>query len=143
VKPACTPNRAQLWSYNQGAILGGLTDLYEITRTTNPKFAQNALALANEIADCVTDQHCGGNTSTSNFPPVDSLGILTEACGMNRCTYSPSYQFRGIFVRNLAQLNKVTGKDTGFLAANAHSVWTQDRNSNNLFGFYWDASTPF
>jgi len=22
-------------------------------------------------------------------------------------------------------------------------VWTQDRNSNNLFGFYWDASTPF
>jgi hypothetical protein len=22
-------------------------------------------------------------------------------------------------------------------------VWTQDRNSNNLFGFYWDASTLF
>jgi hypothetical protein len=21
-------------------------------------------------------------------------------------------------------------------------AWTQDRNSNNLFGFYWDASTP-
>jgi hypothetical protein len=62
---------------------------------------------------------------------------------MNPCTYTPSYQFKGIFVRNLAQLNKVTGKDTGFLAANAHSVWTQDRNSNNLFGFYWDASTPF
>jgi hypothetical protein len=42
-----------------------------------------------------------------------------------------------------AQSNKVTGKYTGFLAANAHSVWTQDRNSNNLFGFYWDGSTPF
>ena len=139
----CTPHRAQFWSYNQGVILGGLTDLYEITRTTNAKFAQNALALAAEIADCVTDQHCGGNTSISKFPLVDSLGILTEACGTNPCTYAPSYQFKGIFVRNLVQLNKVTGKYTAFLAANAHSVWTQDRNSNNLFGFYWDGSTPF
>jgi hypothetical protein len=52
-------------------------------------------------------------------------------------------EFKGIFVRNLAQLNKVAGKYTGFLAANAHSVWTQDRNGNNLFGFSWDASTPF
>lgn len=62
---------------------------------------------------------------------------------MNPCTCAPSYQLKGIFVRNLAQLNKVTGKCAGFLAANAHSVWNQDRNSNNLFGFYWDASTPF
>jgi hypothetical protein len=55
----------------------------------------------------------------------------------------PLVPVQGIFDRNLAQLNKVTGKYTGFLAANAHSVWTQDRNSNNLFGFYWDASTLF
>ena len=45
--------------------------------------------------------------------------------------------------RIYAQPNKVTGKYTGFLAAHAHSVWTQDRNSNNLFGFYWDGSMPF
>ena len=62
---------------------------------------------------------------------------------MNPCTCAPSYRLKGIFVRNLAQLNKVTGKCAGFLAANAHSVWTQDRNSNNLFGFYRDASMPF
>ena len=62
---------------------------------------------------------------------------------MNPCTCAPSYRLKGIFVRNLAQLNKVTGKCAGFLAANAHSVWTQDRNSNILFGFCWDASMPF
>jgi hypothetical protein len=55
---------------------------------------------------------------------------------MNPCTCAPSYQLKGIFVRNLAQLNKVTGKCAGFLSGNAHSVWTQDRNSNNLFGLY-------
>jgi hypothetical protein len=65
-------------------------------------------------------------------------GMRNES--MHLCPLVP---VQGIFVRNLAQLNKVTGKYTGFLAANAHSVWTQDRNSNNLFGFCWEASTPF
>jgi hypothetical protein len=42
-----------------------------------------------------------------------------------------------------AQPNKVTGKYTGFLAANAHSVLSQDRNCNTLFGLYWDGFMPF
>jgi len=139
----CSPQRAQFWTYSQGVILGALADLHEIYKTTNPALARAVLARATEIADCVTDRRCGGNTSISKFPLVDSHGILTEACGTNPCTYAPSYQFKGIFVRNLAQLNKITGKYKGFLAANALSVWAQDRNSENLFGFYWDTPPPF
>ncbi|MHB1701378.1 MAG: glycoside hydrolase family 76 protein [Acidobacteriaceae bacterium] len=139
----CTPQGDRFWTYNQGVILGGLTNLYQIIRTTHPELARIALAEANKIADCVTDKNCGGNTAISKFPLIDSRGILTEACGTNPCTYAPSYQFKGAFIRNLAQLNEITGKYTGFLAANALSVWTEDRNSNNLFGFYWDTPPPF
>ena len=139
----CAPQHGQFWTYNQGVILGGLTDLYESSKVTNPKLADGFLKQASAIADCVIDKHCGGNTMISHFPLVDARGILTEACGTNPCTYGPSYQFKGIFVRNLAQLNKVTGKYTAFLAANAVSAWAQDRNSDNLFGFYWDSPPPF
>jgi predicted alpha-1,6-mannanase (GH76 family) len=143
--PPCTPQpqRGQFWTYNQGVILGGLTGLYELNKKTHPALAKDFLVRATEIADCATDHRCGGNAAISAFPLVDSSGILTEGCGTNPCTYAPSYQFKGIFIRNLAQLNKVTGKYKAFLAANASSVWVHDRNSNNIFGFYWNAGPPF
>jgi hypothetical protein len=141
--PPCTPQGNQFWSYNQGVILGGLSDLYEITRHTDPTLAASALSSATGVANCVTDRHCGGNTSVANPPLLDARGILAEACGTSPCTYGPSYQFKGIFVRNLARLNVLTGRYTGFLAANADSVWTRDRNGDNLFGFYWDSPPPF
>ena len=139
----CAPQHGQFWTYNQGVLLGALTDLYESNKASNPKLADSFLKQATSIADCVIDKHCGGNTNISHFPLVDARGILTEACGTNPCTYGPSYQFKGIFVRNLAKLNKATGKYTAFLAANAASAWTQDRNTDNLFGFYWDSPPPF
>ena len=139
----CAPQHGQFWTYNQGVILGGLTDIYESNKAANPKLAEGFLKQATAIADCVIDKRCGGDAGISRFPLVDARGVLTEACGTNPCTYGPSYQFKGIFMRNLAQLNKVTGKYTAFLAANAASVWEQDRNSENLFGFYWDAPPAF
>ncbi|HEY5329755.1 MAG TPA: glycoside hydrolase family 76 protein [Acidobacteriaceae bacterium] len=137
----CTAQGREFWTYNQGVVLGGLTDLYGIYKTRDPKLAKSLLARAVEIADCVVDKGCGGNTAISKFPLLDAKGILMEACGTNPCTYGPAYQFKGIFVRNLARLNEVAGKYTGFLAANAASAWTQDRDDEGLFGFYWDG--PF
>ena len=133
----CEAHRGQFWTYNQGVVLGGLTDLYGVFKASDPKLAKSLLARATEIADCVVDKGCGGNTAISKFPLVDAKGILMEACGTNPCTYGPAYQFKGIFVRNLARLNEVTGKYSGFLAANAESAWISDRNDDGLFGFYW------
>jgi predicted alpha-1,6-mannanase (GH76 family) len=141
--PHCSPQRGQFWTYNQGVILGGLTDLYVVNKTTNPALAQSVLRQATEIADCVTNRNCGGNPSVSKFPILDSRDILTEACGTDPCTYSPAYQFKGIFMRNLSKLNQVTSKYSQFLEANASSVWTRDRGKDNLFGFYWDSPPSY
>lgn len=135
---ACRPQGIQYWTYNQGPILGGLTQLSAILSKSQPAAAAD-LRQAETIATCVVNRGCGG---AANPPLVDASDILTEACKTSPCTYAPAYQFKGIFVRNLGQLNAVDGSYTAFLAANAAALWA-GRNAQNLFGFYWDARPAF
>lgn len=141
--PPCTPEGTQYWTYNQGVILGGLSQLYQATAVTDPTEAQVALSQARAIANCVTSRSCGGDTAIANPPLVDERGILTEACGTHPCTYAPSYQFKGVFVRNLAILGRITPGFEGFLAANAASLWSGDQSVGGEFGFYWDSPPAF
>lgn len=124
----CANNQETTWTYNQGIILGGLTDLYKITGNTS------YLTKAESIA----------NAAISNL--VSSAGTLREPCEPS-CN-GDQEQFKGLFMRNLAYLYDVDHQQTyfRFLATNANSIWANDRNSSNQLGLAWngpfDSATP-
>lgn len=118
----CVNNGETTWTYNQGVILGGLTDLYKVTGNTN------YLAQAEAIASAATTRL------------VSSAGVLQEPCEVtDSCGGGDVPQFKGIFVRNLAYLYDVDLKPaySNFFVVTAHSVWFEDRNSSNQFGLPW------
>ena len=121
---SCANNGETTWTYNQGVILGGLTDLYKVTGDSN--YLNQATSIA---------------TAATEFL-VDGNGILREPCESGNCG-SDGPQFKGIFVRYLAYLYDVTRNAVyyNFLYKNAHAVWFNDRNSSNQLGLHWDG--PF
>lgn len=120
----CTNNGDTVWTYNQGVILGGLTELY--FATGNGTF----LSTAKKIADAVV--------SSAELSPN---GILTESCELTGEDCDNNQQaFKGIFTRNLAELNVLLSGEpyTQYLENNARSAWDKDRNGADLFGVSWD-----
>jgi len=121
----CGNNGATTWTYNQGVILGGLTDLYKTTGDTN------YLAQATAIADAVI------------ATLVDAHGVLQEPCKDGNCHGGDVPQFKGIFIRYLAYLYDETHQAAylDFLQKNAQAVWANDRDADNHLGLKWDG--PF
>jgi predicted alpha-1,6-mannanase (GH76 family) len=119
----CENNNGTVWSYNQGVILGALSELSRATRDTS------FTTLAKRIADA-------GIAKLS-----DSDGILHDPCEPD-CGADGS-QFKGVFARNLRILQQVSpeARYAKFLGRNADSVWHADRNRRNKFGLVWDG--PF
>lgn len=120
----CANNGQPTWTYNQGVVLGGLTDLFKVTGNSN------YLTEATTIATAAINNLVVGN------------GILTElACGPNCGPDGP--EFKGIFQRNLAYLYDETHNPTfyHFLTNNAHAIWANDRNVFNELGIEWNG--PF
>lgn len=117
----CQNNRRTTWTYNQGVILGGLVELYRVTKDTN--CLNQALAIA--------------DAATSSL--VYSNGILREPCEPDHCRGADVPQFKGIFVRYLANLYDLTRKPAyrEFLASNARSVWINDRDAAGRLGLRW------
>lgn len=118
----CTNNGATTWTYNQGVILGGLSELYLATGD------EEYLNTAKNIADAVV--------SSAALSPD---GILTEPCEAAGDCDSNQEAFKGIFTRNLAELNiLLAGRPyDSYLADNAQSAWKNDRNSSDLYGLSW------
>ncbi len=116
----CENNGGTTWTYNQGVILGGLTDLYKTTGDTN--YLQQAMAIA--------------SSTITNL--VDDGGVLLEPCGGD-CG-GDGTEFKGIFERNLTYLYDETryAPYYNFLYTNAHAVWFNDRNVFNQLGQLWD-----
>src|ERR1043166_4759493 len=117
----CLNNGQTTWTYNQGAILGGLTDLYKATGNTN--YLTQALAIADAAISYLTYAN----------------GVLREPCEISGCGGGDVPQFKGVFIRNLAYLYDVNRKPSyyTFLFTNAHSVWFQDRNGATQLGLKW------
>ncbi len=117
----CTPNEGQIWTYNQGVILGGLIALSKGTGD------QSYLDRARELADASTD------SKTLNID-----GVLTEKCEATGCDVNgPS--FKGIYVRNLGELNMVLEDHpyTDYLADQANTAYKNDRTATNEYGLHW------
>jgi len=120
---ACMNNHQTTWSYNQGVILGGLSDLYKRTHDRDLLAEANAIAEATLINPALTDAH----------------GILHDPCEPD-CGVDGS-QFKGIFVRNLALLYMVAPllRFKTFVLANANSIWNGMIPPEYDIGIKWSA----
>lgn len=119
----CTNNGDTEWTYNQGVVLGGLAELYLATND------EGYLDSARSIADAVL---ASGTLSPD--------GILYEyGCEPSNNCDNNQQTFKGIFMRNLAELNVLLSDRpySSYLENNAQSVWTNDRDGD-LYGVAWD-----
>ncbi len=123
---ACQNDGETTWTYNQGVLIGGLTDLYKITGSV--AYRNEAEAIANAVI--------------THF--VDAKGVLVEQPPCNpTCGGGDVPQFKGVLSRYMAYLYDATRVASyyNFLYKSAHAVWFNDRNAFNQFGMSWDG--PF
>ena len=118
----CKNNHKTVWSYNQGVILGALTELSRLHDKKDP------LGHANRIADA----------AIKNL--TDSEGILHDVCEPNCGGDGP--QFKGIFVRNLAVLQHRSPhrQYADFIQANAASIIAH-QDVDHSIGVDWASPT--
>jgi predicted alpha-1,6-mannanase (GH76 family) len=118
---ACTNNGRTTWTYNQGVILSGLVELYNADK--DPTLLPQAESIANAAMIALAKN-----------------GILTEPGTLSGGDLP---QFKGIFMRNLAELNAVAPDPQykTFADANAKSIVTSDQGPNWEFGGVWQG--PF
>jgi predicted alpha-1,6-mannanase (GH76 family) len=121
---SCKNNGQTAWTYNQGVVIGALVDLAHVTSDAT------LLARAQAIGDA------------SIAKLVDARGVLREPCEPSCGGDGP--QFKGIFMRHLAELAAATGapRYEAFLATNADWIWNAARGgSGSQLGLTW--SGPF
>jgi predicted alpha-1,6-mannanase (GH76 family) len=124
---SCHNNGQTVWSYNQGLAIGAGVEMWQATGNTG------ALTEAEYLAD-----------SAIASPHLVHNGLLTETCDAPTASCDDNgKQFKGIFMRYLADLNSVTaGRYTGFATVQARSVWTADRDTLNRLGERWSGQDP-
>jgi predicted alpha-1,6-mannanase (GH76 family) len=124
----CHDNHKDKWTYNQGVILGGLA---ELARATGDQSLgdQALLGPAQQIADAAMEKMADGD------------GVLHEKCEPG-CS-GDGKQFKGIFMRNLAALDRVERDRSArkrierFIKLNARSILNRDQTPDHGFGQVW------
>jgi rhamnogalacturonyl hydrolase YesR len=113
----CSNNNGTTWTYNQGVILAGLTELYQATGNSS------LLTTAQDIADAA-------------ILHLNSAGVLNEPC--STCD-TDQQSFKGIFVRGLKQLSDMlnTQEYASFFENQVNSIIPKDINSGHQMGFLW------
>jgi predicted alpha-1,6-mannanase (GH76 family) len=108
----CQNNGGEVWSYNQGVILGALVSL--ATLTSNVTYLNVATSIADAAITHMTDVN----------------GVLHDPHEPDLGADGPT--FKGVFVRNLKTLYDMVKKPSykSFLEANAQSVWVNARNAS-------------
>ncbi|CAI6255621.1 unnamed protein product [Periconia digitata] len=122
VLATCKIDGQTTWSYNQGVILAGLSELAKAKGDGG--YINNANTLA----------------SASTTKLVDN-GILTEP--VTGSLTIEGAMFKGAYVRGLASFNSNAQqqKYTDFLKKNADSAWNKARNSEGLISDYWQGGS--
>lgn len=119
---SCGNNGGTVWSYNQGLAIGAGLEMYRATGNAAD------LSEAKYLAD-----------SAIASPALVSNGLLTESCDALTSTCDDNQkQFKGIFMRYLADLNGVVGGGyTSFIDTQVNALWNSDRNTLNQIGERW------
>ncbi|MGA5319641.1 glycoside hydrolase family 76 protein [Streptomyces seoulensis] len=124
----CANNGQTVWSYNQGLAIGGFTELWRSTGNTRYLDAAKRLADAALSSSALTRD-----------------GVLTESCDVGGASCDDNQkQFKGVFVRQLADLASATGSSAyrAYLVRQADSVWAKDRDPLNRLGERWAGGSP-
>ena len=116
----CTNNGRTVWTYNQGVVLGALSEWSR--RSHDPKLLTEARTLADAGLNHLTDK----------------AGVLHDECEPASCG-GDAPQFKGIFVRNLRILDRAVHdpRYVAFFKTNAESVWSKDRSDGDKLGLVW------
>ncbi len=124
----CRNNGQNPWTYNQGVIVGALSDFYRIKG--DPAYLDRAYRLAE---------------ANLGFNSADGI-LLEKGCGEGTC--GDGAIFKGVFIRNLAALLRASPADRperarfeAFLTRNANAAWG-NRLESGLFGLRWDKVVP-
>ncbi len=120
----CRNNGNPTYTYNQGVIIGGLADMYLVTRDYATYIERAAWPLFAAVA----------------ASPLAQYGVLTEPVGPD----DETPQFKGPFMRYLSYLCSVDPDPDEthrpayltFIARNANSIWFNNRY-DTVFGYSW------
>ncbi|KAK5693641.1 hypothetical protein LTR97_010210 [Elasticomyces elasticus] len=115
----CKNNGGTVWSYNQGVIFGGLTELSKATHDNS------YITTAKKIADA----------AIANLTVNGILHLLRQAVA----DLIPGSQFKGVFARNLQILQQASPEKryATFLSDNANSIWANDRVGQSELSLIW------
>lgn len=121
----CRNNGLQTWSYNQGVILGGLTELF--LATGDVKYRDRATIIAKAAIQALSN-------ANGVLVEIDKCELRQGNCGMD------GQQFKGIFVRNLRYLYTINRDPQfrAFITRNADSIWARDRDYMDRLGVAWN-----
>ena len=120
----CTNNGGTIWSYNQGVILAGLSELWIATHDDG--YLDIAMKIAKAAFEKLTTDQ----------------GILRDRCETNGCG-ADGVQFKGVFLRGLSMIYQVVQEGEGknniarFVNRNAESIWTDDQDDVGRIGVSW------
>ena len=144
-------NTAAIWSYNQGVLLRGLSDLTELTG--DQAYRARAVAIADAFIKSPWYQAPRPAKGQAPQPPPTQSGVIHgilhehDDCRADGSARLPgnmpgadSTLFKGIFVRNLARLHQTAPKPAyrEFILANAQSA-LGNMNEHAQFGCNWAA----
>lgn len=116
---SCANNGQTAWTYNQGVVLGGLTELYRATGDAGLLDSARTLANASTVR-------------------LQSAGVLREPGEGDSCT-GDGPTFKGAYVRGLGKLNNQLSDHpyASTLSSWANSAYTKDRNTLAQYGPHW------